>query len=51
MIVVDCVQGSDEWKRARLGVPTASRFDDILTPKTFKIAAGRVDYMHELIAE
>ena len=51
MIVLDCVQGSPEWVQARLGIPTASRFDDILTPKTMKLAEGRKTYMHELLAE
>ena len=51
MIVLDCVQGSPEWVDARLGIPTASRFDDILTPKTLKLAAARTKYMHELLAE
>jgi hypothetical protein len=49
--VLDVQQGSLDWQTARLGIPTASRFDKILTPKTLKIAAGRRDYMHELLAE
>lgn len=51
MIVIDCQQGSVEWLEARLGIPTASRFDNILTPKKMTLAAGRTSYMHELIAE
>lgn len=51
MIVLDCAQGSPEWVNARLGIPTASRFDDVLTPKTLKLAEGRRKYMHELLAE
>lgn len=51
MIVLDMQQGSPEWITARLGIPTTSRFDSILTPKTLKLAAGRVGYMHELLAE
>lgn len=51
MITLDVQQGSQEWVAARLGIPTASRFDSILTPKTLKPAAGRVGYMHELLAE
>lgn len=30
LVIYDCEQGSDEWLRARLGVPTASRFSDVL---------------------
>jgi hypothetical protein len=51
VIVHDCVQGSPEWVQVRVGIPTASRFDDVLTPKTLKLAEGRKKYMHELLAE
>lgn len=30
VVIYDCVQGSPEWLLARLGVPTASRFSDVL---------------------
>lgn len=33
-IIVDCEQGSDEWRAARLGIPTASEFSCL-------IASGR----------
>ncbi|MFZ9066240.1 MAG: lambda exonuclease family protein [bacterium] len=29
---IDCVQGTDEWKKARLGVITASNFSKFITP-------------------
>ena len=50
MIVHDVIQGSSEWLRLRAGVPTASRFDDILTPggAPSKSAQG---YLYELLAE
>jgi hypothetical protein len=32
-IVFPCKQGSAEWVRLRLGLPTASRFDMLITPK------------------
>jgi hypothetical protein len=51
MIRVTCVQGSDEWKLARLGIPTASNFKSILTPKTLKPSESRFKYAHRLIAE
>jgi len=50
MIVLDIPQGSPEWHAARLGIPTASRFGDILTSqKKSSSSAGR--YMDELLAE
>lgn len=51
MILLECLQGSAEWHFARLGIPTASQFDRILTAKTRKLAAGSEKYMHELLAE
>lgn len=50
MKIIDCKQGSDEWHRARLGIPTASRFDAIIT-KTGKPSGQAEGYMHELLAE
>jgi len=43
-------QGSEEWFALRLGVPSASRFKDLLTP-TGKSSASAEKYMHELLAE
>lgn len=51
MRIVPCTQGSPEWFAARRGVPTASRFGDIITAKTGKLAAAHRAYIHELIAE
>lgn len=51
MIVHECRQGSEEWHRLRLGIPTASQFHRIITPKTLKPSGQRADYMGELIAE
>jgi hypothetical protein len=48
---VDCVQGSREWFAARLGIPTASEFDRLLTPKTLKPSAQREAYLHRKLAE
>jgi len=45
------LQGSEEWFRMRKGRPTASRFSDIITPKTGKLSAKSVGYMQELIGE
>ena len=51
MIVLDVQQGTQEWVAARLGIPTASRFSDIITPKTRKPSASQGRYLCELVAE
>lgn len=51
MIRIDCEQGSTEWLRARVGVPTASGFSRIITAKTWKVASGMTTYAHEILAE
>jgi hypothetical protein len=51
MIRLDVEQGSGEWFAARLGLPTASCFDKILTSKTLKLSASADGYMHKLLAE
>ena len=47
----DIAQGSDEWLAIRLGIPTASEFDRIVTPKKLDLAAASKVYMHKLLAE
>ena len=44
--IIDCVQGSDEWFAARLGIVTASHFKDVLNSKT-----GRGTYMWDKVTE
>lgn len=51
MITLDIEQGSEEWHKARLGIPTASQFGRILTVKSMKPSAQSEGYMHELLAE
>lgn len=51
MIIHDHEQGSHEWYQVRLGIPTASRCSEILTPKTLKLSTQSRGYMAELIAE
>lgn len=51
MIRIDCPQGSIEWIEARLGIPTASQFDRIITPKTMKLSESSAKYAWALIAE
>lgn len=45
------IQGSAEWIDARLGLPTASEFHRIITPKTMKPSASMDGYRNELLAE
>ena len=51
MIILDVEQGTPQWLQARLGIPTASRFKDILTPKTRKYSKASSGYRNELVAE
>ena len=46
--IIDCEQGSAEWYAARLGIPTASRFSDILAKGEGKT---RAKYLRELAGE
>jgi hypothetical protein len=46
--IFDFEQGSDQWKAARLGLPTASRFGDILAKGEGKM---RRKYLYELAGE
>jgi hypothetical protein len=50
MIVHNCIQGTTEWLSVRAGIPTASCFDKIITPKG-KPSTQAEKYMHKLIAE
>lgn len=51
MIVLDVVQGEAEWVVARLGIPTASQFHRIVTPKTRQLSKQSRDYRRQLLAE
>jgi hypothetical protein len=51
MIRLDMEQGSQEWIEARCGIPTASQFHRIITPKTMKLSSSSKYYLCELIAE
>ncbi len=51
MRILRVEQGSVEWQMARLGIPTASKFDEIITPKTMKLSSSASKYSHALIAE
>lgn len=51
MKIIDVIQGTPEWHAARLGIPTASKFDKILTNKTLKLSASAILYAYDLTAE
>ncbi len=50
MIILDCEQLSEEWFAARCGIPSASRFDKLITP-TGKPSTSATAYRRELLAE
>jgi hypothetical protein len=50
MIEITCDQGSDIWKQTRAGIPSASRFSEIVTVKG-EPSKSAEKYMEELIAE
>ena len=51
MIHHDVKQNSDRWHNLRLGIPTASEFHRIITPKTMKLSSQAEDYRDWLLAE
>lgn len=51
MIRYDCEQGSYEWLCARVGVPTASCFDKIITPKKMELSTQAETYIAQFLAE
>ena len=52
MLIHDLEQGSEAWRRIRLGVPTTSRFADIITPTGRKTSGRAWDgYLSELIGQ
>ena len=48
---LDIPQGEREWFEARKGIPTASEFYKIVTPKTGALSAQATGYIAELIDE
>ena len=50
MRIIDCIQGEDEWRQARLGKWTASVFDKCLT-KTGKPSSQAEEINLRLVAE
>lgn len=51
MRVLNFPQRTQDWWDIRRGIPTASRFDAILTPRTAKPSASQESYICELMAE
>lgn len=50
--IISCAQNTPEWHRARMGIPTASSFDAIMTPgKTKTEQKTRRTYMLKLAGE
>lgn len=52
MKIIDCAQGSESWLNVRAGVPTASEFDNLVTPE-WKERTGQMPetYMYRKLAE
>jgi putative phage-type endonuclease len=50
MKVVTAEQRTPEWYEERMGIPTASSFDKIITSKG-EISASRTKYLYKLVAE
>lgn len=48
--IIDCEQGSEEWLKARLGVPSASNFSKIVT-STGKLSDSLRKYAEELASD
>jgi len=46
MEIINCIQGSDEWFAAKLGVISASNFDKVLSK-----GSGRTTYMKRILIE
>lgn len=51
MKIVDCIQGTDEWKAARAGIATASSFDAVMAKIASGEAATRRNYRVRLVVE
>lgn len=50
--IIDCEQNSDEWYRARMGIPTASEFATVMAKgKDGGKSVTRTTYMHKLAGE
>jgi hypothetical protein len=52
MKTISCTQGTPEWLKARAGIPTASEFDNLVTPE-WKLRTGQTPetYLYRKLAE
>lgn len=46
--IIDCQQGGDEWRRIRAGIPTASKFSNVMAEGKLKT---RTKYLYQLAGE
>lgn len=51
MIVHPARQGTDEWLEARIGIPTASAFGNIVTAAKGELSKSSRDYRYKLLCE
>jgi len=51
LAVIDCEQGTEPWFRARMGIPTASEFATVLSPRAGADGKARRTYLHKLAGE
>ena len=51
MKIIECEQGGQEWLDARMGKPSSSNFDKILTPENMAISKQREAYLFDLCEE
>ncbi len=51
MKIIDVEQGTPEWLECRIGRPTCSEFDRIITPAQLKKSSGQAKYVGLLVAE
>jgi len=51
MLIIDCKQGTEEWLRARIGIPTASEFSKIITPAKMQPSKSADGYINKLVGE
>ena len=51
MLIIDCKQGTEEWFAARLGIPTASEFNKVITPAKMEASKSADTYINKLVAE
>ena len=50
MKIIPVQQGTDEWLRVRMGIPSASCFDKIITPAKGELSKSAIKYVAELLS-